>query len=135
MATEPELKAIIKKEREGKWIEYHDPFKIRAANVWEIWTSTSENKKDKYDWTPQTRWWLEDKNGSKLYFAYFADLAAHLTANVNDTKGEIEPDSLTIGQLISGLKLSQLCGVLGVIGAAIIGSFFLGVASPHFWSH
>jgi hypothetical protein len=59
---------------------------------------------------------LEDKNGSKLYFAYFADLATHLTANVNDTKGEIEPDSLTIGQLISGLKLSQLCGVLGVIG-------------------
>jgi hypothetical protein len=30
MATEPELKAIIKKERGGRWIEYHGPYKIGA---------------------------------------------------------------------------------------------------------
>ena len=34
MTTEPELKAIIKKERGGTWIEYHGPFKIGAADVW-----------------------------------------------------------------------------------------------------
>ena len=37
MATEPELQAIIKKERGGTWIEYHGPFKIGATDVWEIW--------------------------------------------------------------------------------------------------
>ncbi len=46
--------------------------------MWEVWTWTNENKNDKDDWTPQTRFWLEDENGTKLYFAYFADLAAHL---------------------------------------------------------
>jgi hypothetical protein len=75
---EDELKEIIRKKRGGKWIEYHGPHKIGTANVWEIWTWITENKEDKDDWTPQTRFWLEEKNGSKFYFSYFADLAPYL---------------------------------------------------------
>jgi hypothetical protein len=86
MATEEELKGIIRKKRGGRWIEYHGPYKIGAADVWEIWTWTNENKKDKDDWTPQTRFWLEDENGSKLYFAYFADLTAYLNKEIEAFK-------------------------------------------------
>ena len=53
------------------------PYKIGSSNVWEIWTFT-QSKKNKNDWTPQTRWWLEEENGSKLYFPYFSDLAPYL---------------------------------------------------------
>ena len=33
MATEEELKEIIRKKRGGRWIEYHGPYKIGAADV------------------------------------------------------------------------------------------------------
>jgi hypothetical protein len=85
MATEEELKEIIRKKRGGRWIEYHGPYKIGAAEVWEIWTWTSESE-DKDDWTPQTRFWLEEENGSKLYFNYFSDLASHLSKQTEEFK-------------------------------------------------
>jgi hypothetical protein len=75
---EDELKEIIRKKRGGNWIEYHGPYRIGTADVWEIWTWINENEEDKDDWTPQTRFWLEEKKGSKLYFSYFSDLAPHL---------------------------------------------------------
>jgi hypothetical protein len=135
MATEPELKAIIKKERGGRWIEYHGPYKIGPADVWEIWTWTNENKKDKGDWTPQTRWWLEDENGSKLYFNYFSDLAPYLNKSKSQSKSTIEPGDLTIGQLISGLKPRQFWEM--VVAAAFIILVALGLGAwlglLHFW--
>jgi hypothetical protein len=133
MTTEPELKAIIKKERGGTWIEYHGPFKIGAADVWEIWTWTNEKKKNKADWTPQTRFWLEDDNGSKLYFAYFADLAGYL--NKRKSGSLIAPSDLTIGQLINGLRPDQFWEV--TVAAALVVLVTLGLGAwlglPHFW--
>jgi hypothetical protein len=86
MITEGELKAIIKKKRGGKWLEYHGPTKIGTADVYEVWTTTTNpsgrfwlEKEDgqKVKVSPQTRFVIENENGSKLYFDYFADLAAH----------------------------------------------------------
>ena len=90
---------------------------------------------DKNDWTPQTRWWLEDENGSKLYFNYFSDLAPYLNKSKSQSKSTIEPGDLTIGQLISGLKPRQFWEM--VIAAAFIILVALGLGAwlglPHFW--
>ena len=42
---EDELKEIIRKKRGGNGIEYHGPYKIGTADVWEIWTWTNQNKR------------------------------------------------------------------------------------------
>ena len=75
---EEQLKDIIRKKRGGRWKEYHGPYEIGTADVWEIWTYTNENKKNKDDWTPQTRFWLEDENNFQTLLRLFSDLAAHL---------------------------------------------------------
>ena len=103
--------------------------------MWQLWTWTNENKKDKGDWTPQTRWWLEDENGSKLYFNYFSDLAPYLNNSKSQSKSTIEPGDPTIGQLISGLKPRQFWEM--VVAAAFIILVALGLGAwlglPHFW--
>ena len=78
------------------------------------------------DQTPQTRFWLEDKSGLKQYFEYFGDLAIHLDdyfAKLTATKSEIEPGSLSIGQLIKAMKPAELYGVLGAI-VILLGFFY-----------
>ena len=142
MATEAELKAIIKKERGGRWIEYHGPYKIGAANVWEIWTWTNENKKDKDDWTPQTRWWLEDENGSKLYFNYFSDLAPYLNNQTEAFKLKRFPLYVSsfafvaavlalIALLFTGRPASPWLALTAVAGLVSSGAtFFFGVWRP-----
>ena len=136
MATESELKAIIKKERGGNWIIYYG-HQIGTAKVYEIWTSTKPAGVDDStlppDHTPQTRFWLEDENGKKLYFAYFADLAAHL--NKSKSASLIAPTDLTIGQLISGLKPDQFWQVVTAAAIVVLVCFGLGawLGLPHFW--
>ena len=68
MATENELKDIMRKERGGRWIDYYR-HTIGTADVYEIWTRTTDPAQAR-PWraheVPQTRFVLEDKNGSKL---------------------------------------------------------------------
>jgi hypothetical protein len=134
MATEAELKEIIRTKRGGNWIEYQGPFQMGTANVWEIWTWTNENKEDKDDWTPQTRFWLEDENGVKHYFDYFGDLAAYLNKR-KSTK--IAPaDEMTIAelwQLVTALKIGQFWMVLGALLTIVGRVFFAGAKLGHFF--
>jgi hypothetical protein len=83
-----------------------------------------------------------NKNGLKQYFEYFGDLAIHLdeyfgelTAHVNDAKSEIEPDTLTIGQLISALKPDQFWQVVTAVALVVLVALGLGawLGLPHFW--
>jgi hypothetical protein len=141
MATEPELKAIIKKEKGGNWIVYYG-HQIGTAKLYEIWTSTKAAGIADFtlppDQTPQTRFWLEAKSGLKQYFEYFGDLAIHLDeyfGKLTAAKTKFEPGDLTLGQLINGLTLSQLTAVTTVIVATMVGCFLAGVYSPHFWTH
>jgi hypothetical protein len=147
MATEKELKQIITNNDGGSWYLYFRN-EIGTANVYEIWTSTKAGPADftiPPDHTPQTRFWVEDKKrGSKEYFEYFEQLAAHLngnyfeelTAHVDDTKskGPIAPADMTIGQLMGALKPSEFYGALVLVGGCIVGAFWLGVALAPFFA-
>jgi hypothetical protein len=75
--TEAQLRKLVKRKKWGRWIEYHH-HSLADAEVYEIWTFTNENKKDKEDWTPQTRFVFEDEDGKKQYFDYFVNLVRYL---------------------------------------------------------
>src|SRR5262245_33170912 len=81
------------------------------------------------DHTPQTRFWLEDKKrGLNQYFEYFGELAQHLDeyfGELTASKSEIQPGSLTIGQLIIALKPDQFWQV--VVAAAFVALVCLGL--------
>ena len=94
MATEKKLKEIIRNKRGGKWIEYHGPWKIGTAEVWELWTWTNEDG----DEVPQTRFWLEDENGWEGYFNYFGDLATYLNKQTEEFK--IRRHSLYVASIV-----------------------------------
>ena len=49
---------------------------------------------------------------------------------IQDTKIKIDPSTLTIGELIKNLKVSQLWGILGALLTLIVGAFVFG----RFWS-
>ena len=133
MATEAELKKLITNNKGGIWYVYFRN-EIGTASVYEIWTSTKAGPSDftiPPDHTPQTRFWLEDKKrGTKEYFDYFEQLAKHL----DELQGEIEPGSLTIGQLSWALKVEQLWAVLGAMASALGVVFYLGAkVGPHWF--
>ena len=124
MATEAELKKLITNNKGGIWYVYFRN-EIGTASVYEIWTSTKAGPSDftiPPDHTPQTRFLLEDKKrGTKEYFEYFEQLAKHLDELA--AQGEIEPGSLSIGQLIKAMKPAELYGVLGAI-VILLGFFY-----------
>ena len=118
MPTEKELKEIVKTYNGGKWLEYFGPHSIGTAKVWEIWT--------RIDNTPHTRFWLEDKNGRPEYFNYFADLAAHLDERPSETRSEIVPGDLTIGQLRNALTPAAFSTMVGALAALFVAGVFIG---------
>jgi hypothetical protein len=105
---EDELKQIIRKKRGGNWIEYHGPYKIGTANVYQIWTWINENKEDKDDWTPQTRFWLEEENGAKLYFNYFSELALELHKLFESAARQGADIDLAMKKETEALKLKRI---------------------------
>ena len=127
MATEAELKKLITNNKGGIWYVYFRN-EIGTASVYEIWTSTKAGPSDftiPPDHTPQQRFWLEDKKrGTKEYFEYFEQLTKHLDELA--AQGDIEPGSLTIGQLTKAMKPAELYGVLAVIVILLGFAFWLG---------
>jgi hypothetical protein len=90
MATLETMQEIIKTKNGGDWIIYY-PHQIGAARVYEIWTSNKASKADEFkippDHTPQTRFLLEDENGSQAYFNYFEGLAEELNKRLKSAEG------------------------------------------------
>jgi hypothetical protein len=113
MATEKELRAILKKEGGGTWMDCYGPLTFGTAKVWEIWTTGKG----------QSRFWLEE-NGSEKYFASFCDLIERL----QDTRSDAiyAPGELTVGQLVSAMKPEQLYAVLGAMILFLGFFFYLG---------
>jgi hypothetical protein len=120
MATEKELRAILKKEGGGTWMDCYGPLTFGTAKVWEIWTTGKG----------QSRFWLEEENGSEKYFASFCDLIERL----QDTRTAVPaPGDMTIGQFFWALRLDQLWFVGGAI-VIILGFFFyLGATIGHWF--
>jgi hypothetical protein len=119
MATEKELRETIKKEGGGTWMDCYGPMRIGTAKVWEIWTTGKG----------QSRFWLEEENGSEKYFSCFCDLIERL----EDTKMSTiyAPGNMTVGQLVRALKPAQLWEV-GAAIVIILGFFFyLGAKLGH----
>jgi hypothetical protein len=120
MATETELRAILKKEGGGTWMDCYGPLTFGTAKVWEIWTTGKG----------QSRFWLEEENGSEKYFASFCDLIERLQDTRNNTI--YAPGELTVGQLVSAMKVGQLYAVLAAT-IAVLGFFFVVGAKAGHW--
>ena len=126
MATEAELKEIVRNHNGGEWLVHYGPMQIGSATVYEVWT----RDKATTDWAPifrkgempQTRFFLEDENGQR-YFDYFCDLSKYLDKSESANNA---PADLTVGQLIRGLKPTELWAVLGAIILVIGCIFYLG---------
>ena len=119
MATEKELRAIIKKEGGGTWMDCYGPLTFGTAKVWEIWTTGKG----------QSRFWLEEENGSEKYCPSFCDLIERL----EDTRKNAiyAPGDMTVGQLVRALKPEQLWGVGGAIFVLFGFFFYLGAKLGH----
>jgi hypothetical protein len=132
MATESDLKQIITNNDGGRWIGFEGPFQIGTGKVYEIWTRTTGDPTylpvvRKGD-IPQTRFWLEDKNGPK-YFPYFSELAAHFaeSKSAGAPADMRAPADMSIGQLMGALKPVELWVTLGFVGTVILAAFWFGV--------
>jgi hypothetical protein len=140
MATEAELRQIVKNQNGGEWVDHYGPMPIGTASVYEIWTRTTtrDERSKAYagSWRkgdiPQTRFFLEDENG-KSYFDYFCDLAGYLDKSRNAINA---PAHLTVRQLLSvfgGLQTAQGWAVLLAICTVFAAVFYAGAKLGHWF--
>src|SRR5262245_12258230 len=138
MATETELRQIVKNNNGGEWVDHYGPMPIGNASVYEIWTrTTTRDERSKVyagscrkGYIPQTQFFLEDENG-KSYFDYFCDLAGYLDKSSNAINA---PTHLTVRQLLSvfgGLQTAQGWAELTAVCIVFGGLFYAGAYLGH----
>jgi hypothetical protein len=116
--TEAQLRKRVKRKNWGEWIEYHH-HSLADAEVYEIWTYTNENKEDKNDWIPQTRFVFEE-DGKKQDFDYFVNLIRYLDKRFLVAARDGAELELKIKREVEALNNKRF--VLRVVGVAFLGA-------------